>query len=72
MNGNVEVVLSDDRNEILQVKNTIYGSGKVQFTIPPVPEGDYTINVRGDNFNDKATVKIENNTVGEAFQNLRS
>ena len=26
VNGNIEVVLSDDRNEILQVKNTIFSA----------------------------------------------
>jgi CD109 antigen len=60
VNGQVELVLSSNEKEVLNVKNIIYGKGKILFTVPPIPEGEYTVSVQGDTFIDKTSVKVEN------------
>lgn len=58
--GEVEMILSKDGKNVFTTSRTVYGNSSIQFTIPPVPQGDYDITIQGDSFNDKATVNIEN------------
>ena len=55
----VELVIFKDNKTILQVNNTIKGNGSIPFTVPDVDEGEYTIRVKGNGFQDEAKVKIE-------------
>ena len=60
VNGQVELALSKDGKNVFSLKDNVYGNDKIQFTVPSIPEGDYDISLKGNNFSDKATVKVEN------------
>ncbi|MDD4873448.1 MAG: MG2 domain-containing protein [Dehalococcoidales bacterium] len=57
--GNVEVRLLDSGREIYRTHKTISGKGTIALEIPDIAEGDYEIQIKGDGFEDKATVKVE-------------
>ncbi len=57
--GQVEVTLLDGDRVIASAKQNITGRGTIKLEVPEVDDGDYQINVRGKNFNDTATVRIE-------------
>ena len=58
--GQVEMALSKDGKNVFTTSRSVYGNSNLQFTIPPVPQGQYDITIKGDSFDDKATVNIEN------------
>jgi CD109 antigen len=58
--GKVEVALLKEGREILRVTKDISGQGTVPIVIPDIEEGDYQIVVKGNGFEDRATVRVEN------------
>src|SRR4030043_1497225 len=56
--GTVEVTLLKDGSGAVQVARRINGKGTIEFKVPAVAEGDYTIKVKGTGFEDQASVKI--------------
>jgi CD109 antigen len=57
--GDVEVALLSEGKEIMSVEKSINGKGTISLEVPDVEDGEYEILVRGNDFEDKATVKIE-------------
>ncbi len=57
--GKVELTLLNDRNEISKATKTINGKGSVELTVPDVEDGDYRLRLKGEGFEDEATVRIE-------------
>jgi len=57
--GIVEVTLLKDGNKVVGAEKRINGKGTIEFKVPAVAEGDYTIKVKGAGFEDQANVKIE-------------
>jgi len=57
--GKVEVALLSDGEEIVTVEGTIKGKGTIQFQVPDVEEGNYEIVVKGEGFEDRASVAVE-------------
>ena len=57
----VELTLFQGKDEILTVEKNVPGKGTISFAVPDVPEGEYGIRIKGNNFEDEATVKIERN-----------
>jgi CD109 antigen len=60
VSGNVQVTLSRDGKDVFTTTNRVSGNDKIQFTLPSLPEGDYQVSLKGNDFNDKTTVKVEN------------
>ncbi len=58
--GSVNVILSKDGQEISRAQGNIKGNGMVQLNVPEIAEGDYTLQVKGNGFQDEAQVKVEN------------
>jgi hypothetical protein len=56
--GRVEVALLCDGQEVLRVEGGIDGKGTIQFDVPDVEEGEYTIRIRGQGFEDQAEVRF--------------
>jgi CD109 antigen len=61
ISGEVELTLYQGNEDILTVKKDIKGKGTVPFMVPDVPEGEYSIRIKGNNFEDEASVRIERN-----------
>jgi CD109 antigen len=61
--GVVELALFMDEKEISRAKQNINGKGSIQLEVPIVDEGEYLIQVKGDNFQDEANIRIENNYI---------
>ncbi len=61
--GKVNLTLLKDGKQLSQAQGNIKGNGQIQLNIPDLDEGDYTLQVKGDNFQDEAVVKVENNYV---------
>jgi CD109 antigen len=59
--GDVQLTLFKDDEDILTVKQDIRGKGTIPFTVPDVDEGEYGIRIKGNNFEDEASIKIERN-----------
>jgi CD109 antigen len=59
--GNVNLVLLKDGKEFTRAQSNIKGNGEIQLTIPDGLEGDYTLRVQGDKFQDEARVAVTNN-----------
>jgi CD109 antigen len=59
--GKVQLALLKDGKQIAQSQSNIKGNGEIQLNIPDVAEGEYTIQVKSDNFQDEAKVTIQNN-----------
>ncbi|MCK5577117.1 MAG: hypothetical protein KAI14_02265, partial [Dehalococcoidales bacterium] len=57
--GEVEVTLLKEGQEVLKVKENIYGKGTIELDIPDIEEGDYEIRVKSNGFEDIASVKVE-------------
>ncbi len=57
--GEVEVTLLKEGREVLKVKEYVDGKGTVRLDIPDIEEGDYEIRVKGNGFEDMASVKVE-------------
>ena len=58
--GKVEVSLLQNGHEVLKVAKTIEGRGTIDLAVPDLEEGQYEIKVKGEGFEDKAVVSIEN------------
>ena len=61
ISGKVELTVFQGSEEIVNVSKDIQGKGTISFAVPDVPEGEYGIRIKGDNFEDEATIKIERN-----------
>ncbi len=61
VSGKVELTVFNGDEEIINVEKVIPGKGTIAFAVPDVPEGEYGIRIKGDNFEDEAVIKIERN-----------
>jgi CD109 antigen len=61
VSGKVELTLFQGSDEILTVEKDVPGKGTISFAVPDIPEGEYGIRIKGNNFEDEATIKIERN-----------
>lgn len=59
--GKVNLTLLKDGKQIAEAQGDIKGNGEIQLNVPDVAEGSFTLRVTGDNFQDEAEVKVENN-----------
>ncbi len=57
--GRVEVALLKSGETIVREQGSIDGKGVIELAIPDVEEGDYEIMVKGNGFEDKASVRVE-------------
>jgi CD109 antigen len=57
--GPAEVRLLQDGREVLSQSAEVQGKGTIEFDVPSLPDGDYEIEVRGEGFSDKASVRVE-------------
>ncbi|MCK9356360.1 MAG: MG2 domain-containing protein, partial [Dehalococcoidia bacterium] len=55
----VEVRLLDGNNEIASEQAIVDGNGAVELAVPVVEEGDYTVVVKGTDFEERASVRID-------------
>ena len=63
ISGKVEVTLAREGKEIVKVKKRIHGKGIIPVNIPHVEEGEYEIWIKGDGFEDRARVRVENSFI---------
>jgi CD109 antigen len=61
--SNVEVALLDDGREVAKAEKRITGKGRIEIDIPDLEEGQYEIRVKGDRFEDKASIGVEKNSL---------
>lgn len=59
--GEVQLTLFKGDEDILTVKRDIRGKGTIPFTVPDIDEGEYGIRIKGNGFEDEASVRIERN-----------
>ncbi len=59
-NGKVSISLLKDGISLTQSQSNIKGAGQIQLKVPDVSPGDYTLVVKGETFQNQATVKIDN------------
>ena len=57
--GRVEVALLKAGETVVRKQGTIDGKGIIELAIPDVEEGEYEILVKGNGFEDKASVRVE-------------
>jgi len=57
--GEVEVTLLKDGKEVVQVQKTIKGKGTIEIDIPDIEEGQYQVQVKGEGFEDEASVVVD-------------
>jgi len=57
--GDVEVALLSEGEEILSVEKSIDGKGTISLDIPDIEDGEYEITIKGNGFEDSATVSVE-------------
>jgi len=55
----VEVRVLQDGKEIAKASSVVDGKGTVEFDVPDVEEGDYTVVVKGTGFEQQAVVRID-------------
>jgi CD109 antigen len=61
--GPAEVRLLQDGREVLAESAELQGKGTIEFEVPSLPDGDYEIEVRGEGFSDKASVRVEDGSL---------
>jgi len=61
--GRVELVLVDGEHEVFKTSSTVEGKGRIEFQMPQLDEGEYTIEVSGPGFSDEARVMVEPGTM---------
>jgi CD109 antigen len=61
--GNVQVSLLKENRPVSDAKSYIKGNGTIQLEVPDLAEGDYTLQVKGDGFQDQASVKVRNDHI---------
>jgi len=59
VSGKVQVSLLKGNEEIARTTGNIKGKGTIEIEVPDVAEGQYQVQVKGDGFEDKATVRVE-------------
>jgi CD109 antigen len=59
--GIVNLVLFKGDQEITRGEANIKGNGDIPFNVPDVSEGNYTLQIKGGNFQNEATVAVQNN-----------
>ncbi|MGB6837446.1 MAG: MG2 domain-containing protein, partial [Dehalococcoidia bacterium] len=57
--GQAQVSLLRDGEEILTESAHVDGKGTIEFDVPALPDGDYELTVRGQGFADSAKVRVE-------------
>ncbi len=58
--GRVEISLLQDGRVISTTMESLKARGSVRLSIPSVPDGDYAVRIKGEGFEDQATVRVEN------------
>jgi CD109 antigen len=61
--GNVAISLLKDDRSVSEARSYIKSNGTIQLEVPDLAEGDYTLKVRGEAFQDEATVKVRNDNL---------
>jgi len=61
--GKVELVLVDGEHEVFKTSSTVEGKGRIEFQMPQLDEGEYTIKVSGPGFSHEAKVMVEPGTM---------
>jgi CD109 antigen len=59
--GQVSLTLQKDGQSVSQCQAKIQGNGQIVLDVPRIQPGQYTLLVKGQTFEDRATVKVENN-----------
>ncbi len=59
VNGEVQVALLKDGREVVRATKSIKGKGTIEIDIPDTEEGQYQIQVKGEGFEDKASVTVD-------------
>src|SRR3972149_7822637 len=57
--GNVELALLDGEREVFKTSQTVKGKGRIEYQMPALSKGEYTLKVSGDGFTDQAQVMVE-------------
>ncbi len=60
VSGEVEVALAKAGKEIVKARDRIDGKGTIEIRIPDIEEGEYEIVIKGNGFEDRARVSVEN------------
>ena len=58
--GKVSLSLLKDGKTISQAQAGITGKGEIKLNVPDIAEGVYTVQIKGDNFTDEASVTVQN------------
>jgi len=61
--GKVELVLVDGEQEVFKTSSTVEGKGRIEFQMPQLATGEYTIRVSGPGFSHEAKVMVEPGTM---------
>ncbi len=61
--GDVELSLLKNGTEVMKVSERIDGKGIIPFDVPDKVEGDYTLRIKGDGFQNEGTVKVARTSV---------
>ena len=61
--GEVHLALMKDGRLVAEASGRIDGSGVVFLPVPQVPEGEYTLQVKGSGFQDQASLRVEEGTL---------
>jgi CD109 antigen len=62
-NGKVIVTLSKYGNAITRAQNQITGQGEIHLSIPELASGEYNLEVKGANFDNQTSIKVDNSTL---------
>jgi len=57
--GDVQVTLLKDGKIVVQAEETIKGKGTIEIDIPDIEEGEYQVQVKGEGFEDEASVMVD-------------
>ncbi|MDP2949337.1 MAG: MG2 domain-containing protein, partial [Chloroflexota bacterium] len=61
--GEATLALVSQGQTVLETSARIPGKGSIQFEVPQLPEGDYELQLRGAGFEDKAKIRIQDNSL---------
>jgi CD109 antigen len=58
--GNIKLDLLKSGQTVARSQGYIQNKGQLTLDVPALPEGDYTLRLEGENFQDEASVKVKN------------
>ncbi len=59
--GIVELTLLKDGTQVSRAQGNVQGNSLIQLDVPDLEEGEYTLQIKGDTFEDQAAVQVDNN-----------